>query len=236
MIPYREIIKNYENFIISIIGDKGGLGKTTFAYLLLYRILQEDPTAILIDCDDEQYSSYEFSQKRKLAGLSPMPVLNIAPEKLEEELIRLSPKHKTIILEFGKANKQEDEDDLKRRKLAVKLADLVLSPIPVSPIDAEQIAKFESKMPKEILNLPAIMIPNRVKSLGQLEALKGAEPSFKYFKLSDGYMADRLIYQDCFGQDGRTIYEMKLKSESDKEGVREFEKLFRGIFYVKKTV
>lgn len=224
------------NFIISIIGDKGGLGKTTLAYNLTYRLLREEPKTILIDCDDEQYSSYDFSQDRLKAGLSPLPVLNIAPEMLEEELKRLAPIYKIILLEFGKANKQEDAQDRKRRELAVKLGDLILSPIPVSPIDARQISKFESKQPHEIKSVPAIMIPNKVKNMKRLEALRGAEGSFQYFKLSKAFLGDRVFYQDCFEANGRSIYEMKPRNDSDKEALLEFEQLFKELFYDEKTI
>ena len=219
-----------QNLVIAIIGDKGGIGKTLIGYNLIYRLLQDEPSAQLIDCDTDQFSSGDFAEDRKLSGLKPeLPVVNISTKNLESYLLSSSKKIKVHIIEFGKSFGEDDKNRSNALELAVKLGDIILSPMQPTPADAKAFGKFEKKLPIEITKKPAILIPNRVKSAARLQSVLDLAPQLKYFKVAESYISDLTCYQDCFGDCGRTIFEIKPKSEQDRKGQKEFEQLYQEI-------
>lgn len=223
-----------KNLVIGVIGNKGGIGKTTFSYNLLYLLTTLEIPSILIDCDNDQYSSADFAHDRKSAGLKPdLNVINMASKDLESNILKLSKEYEVIIIEFGKAVDGKEEDDRSNAlKLAIKLSDKIVMPIQPSPVDAKTIAKIESKLSE--IDCPAYIVPNRVKSQGQLDALLSAKDSLRYFKFTENYLKDLLCYQDSFGLDGRSVFELqKLKEYSNQNsvmvGINNFKKLFEEI-------
>lgn len=225
-----DVENDIKNLVIAIIGDKGGIGKTLVAYNLIYRILQDEPSSQLIDCDNDQFSSADFAAIRKKAGIEPnLPVVNIPTQDLEKYLLESSKKIRISIIEFGKSFGEDEESRKKALELAVKLADIVLCPMQASPVDALAFGKFEEKLPPEIANIPALLIPNRVKTKARLKLVLDSTPDLKYFKISKSFLGDRLCYQDHFRHDGRTIFEIKGKSDSEKEAKIESENLYQEI-------
>lgn len=219
--------------IFSIIKDKGGVGASLLAYHLTRRTLDFEPSTCLIDCDDDQFTSKDFSDDRRKAGVMPhIPVFNIATKNLEKELINLSKQYKIIFIEFGKAGK-EDEFNTRNEavELAIKLSYMIICPLQPTPVDVRAFTKFAARLPVQISNVKSIIIPNRVKSLNQLKDLRAAEASLKHFTISNSFLADRLCYQEVFGYDGRTIFDIKPSSDSEKGGLREMEQLFMEIIY-----
>jgi chromosome partitioning protein len=223
------------NLIIAIVGNKGGIGKTTFGYNFTRRIIEDDPTALLIDCDNDQYSSAEFAKDRAEAKILPaLRVVNMSTQSLQKEISTLSKLHTTLIIEFGKSGDVNDKHRNTALELAIAIADIVVMPIQPSPVDAKTILKVEAKLPKAASGIPMFLIPNRVKSKGQLDALLSVAPQLQYFKFSKSYLEDRLCYQDSFGLDGRSIFE--LKTPGAKKAQQEFEQLYQEIIYDKKTI
>ena len=216
-----------KNLVIAIVGNKGGIGKTTTAYNLLYLLTVAEVSVVLIDCDNDQYSSADFANDRRNANIKPeLNVVNMPTSDLQKNILELSKKYQVILIEFGKANGDESDRNF-ALELAVKLADKIIMPIQPSPMDAKTVAKVEGKLPMAAINVPMILIPNRVKSRGQLQALLDASSSLKYFKFSESYLKDRLCYQDSFGLDGRSVFEMK--TVEAKKAQAEFKQLFEEI-------
>ena len=217
------------NFILAIVGNKGGIGKTTLAYNLLYLLTKAEVSAILIDCDNDQYSSADFANDRKKAGIEPvLNVINMPTRDLQKNIVELSKKYEVIIIEFGKATEDKEEKDRNYAlELAIKLADKVVMPIQPSPVDAKTISKVEQKLPLSAIKVSTVIVPNRVKSQGQLNSLLAAAGDLKYFKFTENYLKDRLCYQDSFALGGRSVFEMK-GSEPEK-AQKEFKQLFEEI-------
>lgn len=215
------------NYILAIMGQKGGIGKTTIAYNFYNRILRDEPSSILIDCDNDQYSSADLSFIRNDAGIEPpMPVLNMAAAELEKNIREISKNYKVIIIEFGGTMEVQEE-----MRLAAKIADKIIMPIQPSTLDARTIEKVEKKvLAVKDSGVPAVIIPNRVKSNEQLQFLLSASENLNYFVFSNNHLKDRLCYQNSFN-DGRSIFEIKPATLSEKEGVRDFEKLYLEVFY-----
>lgn len=215
------------NFVLAVMGQKGGTGKTTIAYNFYYqikKILKEDGfSAILIDCDNDQFSSTELSLLRKENNILPeLPVINMRAEDLESNIVDLSKKYNVIIIEFGGKISEE-------MKIAAKIADKIIMPLQASILDALTIKNVEKViLPIIDAEIPAIIIPNRVKTRKQLEQLLDVGKDLDYFKISDSIILDRLCYQNIFN-DGQSIFEINPKDRSESEALREFTKLFEEI-------
>lgn len=218
------------NLVIAIVGNKGGIGKTTLSYNLLYCLNKAGVSAVLIDCDNDQYSSADFAQDRKDSKILPtLEVINLPTEKLQKELPALAKKYQVILIEFGKSN-----DDAREKfrnaalELAIKVADKIIMPLQPTAPDVKTVPKVEAKLPLAAKNVPALIVPNRVKKESQLDVINGIAPLLKYFKVSKSFLGDRLCYQDSLGFDGRSIFEMK--GAQAKKAQQEFQQLFEEIF------
>lgn len=231
------------NFILAIIGNKGGIGKTTLAYNLLYLLVSMEVSAVLIDCDNDQYSSSDCSEDRRDAGIEPeLPIVNLPTEQLEKELPKLAKKYQVIIVEFGKANNDAKEKYRNLAlELAIKVADKIVMPLQPTALDIKTVLKVESKLPLAAKDVPALIIPNRISPINgakqsQLAMIRDLESRLKYFRVSKNYMCNRTCYQDSLGFSGRSIFEMDTKEFTDSQrkgarnGMKEFKPILKEIF------
>ena len=217
------------NLVIAIVGNKGGIGKTTVSYNLLFCLKKAGVSAVLVDCDNDQYSSADFAQDRKEAKIEPaLEVINLPTDQLEKELPALAKKYQVIVIEFGKSN-----DDSRERfrnqamELAIKVADKIIMPLQPTAPDIKTVPKVEAKLPFAAKNVPAFILPNRVKDESQLELIHSIKDHLKYFKISKSYLGDRLCYQHSLGLDGRSIFEMK--TGGAKKAQEEFQQFFNEV-------
>ncbi|SRR6266403_2583050 len=222
------------NFVVAVIADKGGVGKTTNGLNLLRRVLNDEPSAALIDCDNDQYSSAKIAALRKENGIMPeLNVLNMSSKYLEKNILSISKKYKVIIIEFGKAiGDMEEKERTRAIKLAVKVADKIIMPIQPTRLDTDTIDQIEQKLISlKSDNVPALIVPSRVMSKKQLKCLLNAEFSLNYFTISKSYIWNRLCYQEVH-DDGRTIFDIiKPTTKSVKSAIQESEQLYQEIFY-----
>lgn len=218
------------NLVIAVVGNKGGIGKTTLSYNLHYLFIKKEISSVLIDCDNDQYSSADFAEDRKDAGIKPdLRVINLPTEELEKELAKLSKEVQVMIIEFGKSNNDKKEKFRNEAlELAIKVADIIIMPLQPTAPDVKTVPKVEAKLPLAARNVPAIIVPNRVKKENQLEVINGILPQLKYFKVSKTFLGDRLCYQDSLGFDGRSVFEIKTKES--KKAQKEFNQLFEELF------
>lgn len=222
-----------KNLIIAIIADKGGVGKSTLGCNLLRRIIDIEPLSVLIDCDSDQHSSAKLALDRKMNSVEPaLNIVNVKLDDLETTILELSKKFKIILIEFGKAIGDMDEEErTKAIKLAAKLADKIVMPIQPTSFDTKTIEVVEKKLiALNLANIPALIIPNRVMSARQLSALTSSAPSLKYFKISKSYMENRICYQEVHDT-GKTIFDIKPKTKSERNAVSESEQIFQEIIY-----
>lgn len=222
-----------KNIVLAIIGDKGGIGKSTLATNLLRRIKDEEPLSILIDCDNDQHSSAKLAIRRKENNIEPsLEIFNIKTKELEKKVLELSKKYKIIIVEFGKAiGDMEEEERTKAVKIATKIADKIIMPMQPTTFDSETIENIEKKLiDLKLAKIPALIVPNRVMSKDQLKDLTDSEPYMSYFKVSKSYMENRICYQRVHTE-GRTIFDIKPKNKSEKNAIQESQQIFQEIFY-----
>lgn len=222
-------LKDYKNFVISAVGPKGGVGKTTFAYNLLWFFISNGVKACILDLDNGQNSSLEFATDRKKAGIKPdLPVYAVDTNNLQKELIRLSADYQVLIPEFGKGEKEEGMK--KALILAMKVSNLIVMPLQPTPPDVKSVPVAEKTLLSLKVKVPAYIIPNRVKRESQLNVIYGVRSFLRAFKVTTNFISDKLCYQDSLGFDGRSVFEMTGKDP--KKAQQELQQIFKEILYV----
>lgn len=230
--PAKKIITS---LVVAIIGDKGGIGKSTLGCNLLRRVIEDEKLAVLVDCDSDQHSSAKLSLRREKNEVNPaLNIISVKSKNLEEAIIELSTKFKIIIIEFGKAVGDVEEDErLEAVRLATKLAHKIAMPLQPTSFDVETIIEIEKRLLDLNLDkIPALIIPNRVMSKKQLAPLIFSAPHLKYFRLSKFYMENRICYQEVHDT-GKTIFDLTPKTKSEVKALEESENIYKEIFYDK---
>ena len=75
--------------IITLAQQKGGVGKTTVCVNLACQARRRKKRAVILDMDTEQGSAFFWGEKRKEAGLPPIPVVRVRSHELPAVLDRL---------------------------------------------------------------------------------------------------------------------------------------------------
>lgn len=110
--------------VISILGQKGGSGKTTLATNLAAGLIREGHKTVIIDTDPQQ-SAMEWS---KNSPESSIPVFGVVEKDLKTSLSAIDPSYSFAILDgTGKL-------ELKT-SASIRLSDLILIPVQPSPYD-----------------------------------------------------------------------------------------------------
>ena len=144
--------------IISLLNQKGGVGKTTLAIHLATGLAQHKKRVLLVDADP-QASSLDWSATRQTDGL--FAVIGLPKATLHKELPMLSSDYDVIIIDGSPR-----VYDVARS--AIMASDLVLIPVQPSPYDvwaAREIVDLleEVKPFKENLKSGFIIIILKVK-------------------------------------------------------------------------
>lgn len=210
------------NFVLAIIAQKGGVGKTTFAWNLYIRHLRVDPTAILIDCDNNQYSSFESMLTREQFKIKPeIKVEAMTAAELRDNIVEIGKKHKTIIIECGGRITEE-------LMTAMQLADKIVMPLKPANLEVRTIKNVEAVLEQSgNAEVEAVIVPNMVatsKKNKDLEEMLSLQPRF--FKFSKNYIKYRQPFISSF-KSGRAVFEMK---PVNKLAVSELESVYQEIF------
>lgn len=204
--------------IISIIGQKGGIGKTTIAWNLFITLKNNGLKAKLIDCDDNQFSSFEIAKIRQIAKNDDyiQDVVN-TPASKAIKFIHDAEKddYDVIILECGGRIDKE-------LKMAISYANQVIMPLKPSLLEIKTIENVEKVIDK-IPNFDADckILPNMTPTHhlnSDVEQMK--EYDTKYFKFMEAEIKNRGIYSNSINN-GLSIFET---STIDKKAVAEFNK------------
>lgn len=114
--------------IVSLISQKGGVGKSALARLLAVEITKSGWNAKIADLDPAQGTSTKWKARRDLAGLQP----DVAVEKFRtvERALREAERHDLLILD-GPAHAEQGG------RIMAKASDLVIMPTGYSLDDME---------------------------------------------------------------------------------------------------
>jgi chromosome partitioning protein len=140
--------------IISLLNQKGGVGKTTLSIHIATALSLLEKSVLLVDADP-QGSSLDWGASREDVGL--FPVIGLPKANLHKELPKHAPKYDFIIVDGPPR-----VNDLARS--AIMASDIVLIPVQPSPYDiwaAKEIIDMldEAKTFKE--NLKSAFVINR---------------------------------------------------------------------------
>lgn len=111
-------------FVIAVLNQKGGAGKTTLATNLSYSFLLNKRKTLLVD-SDPQGSARDW---REANPSSPLPVVGLDRETISKDLEAIWSGYDLIVIDGA--------PQLEKMSIAiVKIADLILIPVQPSPYD-----------------------------------------------------------------------------------------------------
>jgi chromosome partitioning protein len=190
---------------ISVLNQKGGVGKTTLSTGLASVLSEAGYTVLLIDADP-QGSSLLWKNARKEASL--FPVVGIPHDQLNKEVTALGQAYDFVII--------DGPPSLSKVSLsAIMASEMVLIPVQPSPYDiwaAEDISEqvTQGQTVKPMLKCAFVInrkIPNTVIGRAVVERLK----QYPHPTLQSS-LTQRVIFAEA-ANEGKTL------SEIDKEGV-----------------
>lgn len=185
--------------IISLLNQKGGVGKTTLAVHLAVGLSQKDMRVLLVD-SDPQGSALSWAENRE--GDSPFPVVGIPKATLHKELPKLAKNYDHIVID----GPPRVYDVARSAALA---SDVILIPVQPSPYDVwatEEITKIIQDVRAFNDHLKAFFVINRkivnsVIGRDVIDALSG-------FKLPvmKAQLCQRVGFAETAGE-GKTVLE-----------------------------
>lgn len=112
-------------YVIAVLNQKGGVGKTTISCNLACALAQDHPGEVLLVDQDPQGSSLDWNE---VNGGSLIPVLGMSRETLPVDLKAVSDNYQYIVIDGAPAAD-------KLAAAALKVADLVILPVTPSAYD-----------------------------------------------------------------------------------------------------
>lgn len=204
--------------IVSVIGQKGGIGKTTVAWNLFVNIKNNGFKVKLIDCDENQFSSFEIAKIRQMVKNDDYikDVINTPASSAVDFIIDAEKQHyNVVILECGGRIDKE-------LKMAISYANQVIMPLKPSLLEIKTIANVEKvidKIPnfRADCRIVANMTPTHHLNS---DSSQMRECETKYFKFMESELKHRAIYANSINK-GLCIYET---SPIDFKATAEFDK------------
>lgn len=209
---------NKMTHIISFIGQKGGIGKSTVAWNLFVTLKNNELKVKLIDCDDNQFSSFEIAKIRQMAKSDNyiFDVINTtASQAIDFINDAENEEYDVVILECGGRIDNE-------LKMAISYANQVIMPLKPALLEIKTIENVEKVIDK-IPNFSADckILPNMVPTHhlnNDVEQMKHFPT--RHFKFMDSEIKSRSIYANSINT-GLSIYE---SYPQDKKAITEFNK------------
>jgi chromosome partitioning protein len=141
--------------IISLLNQKGGVGKTTLAVHLASALAQRGKRVMLVDADP-QGSALDWAARRGGDSL-PFPVIGLPKPTLHKELPKLEADYDVIVVDGAPR-----VYDVARS--AIMASDLILIPVQPSPYDvwaAKEIVDLLTEVQPFKENLKSVFVINR---------------------------------------------------------------------------
>lgn len=204
--------------IFSIIGQKGGIGKTTIAWNLFVVLKSNGLKVKLIDCDDNQFSSFEIAKIRQISKNDNYinDVINTTASNAVTHINEAEKNnYDVIVLECGGRIDKE-------LKMAISYANQVIMPLKPSLLEIRTIKNVE-KVIDRIPNFSAkcMILPNITSTHhlnNDVEQMRNLYT--EYFSFMDVELKNRSAYSNSITS-GLSIYEttpidIKATTEFDK--------------------
>lgn len=200
--------------VICIAHQKGGVGKSTIAANLAVEFSKYTPTKI-IDLDYQQSLTF-FNQVRTHNNLEPLDIITPTPTvSTIANVIRHT--DELIIIDSGGF-------DANLNRLAIALADLVITPIAISYVDIrglqtfkQIIASINEKLDEKV-NVYVLLNNINPTAVNPVEEFKEyiLNNHKDYFNVFETVIRKRADFVKCF-EEGKSVIEMDINSKAANE-------------------
>jgi chromosome partitioning protein len=197
--------------IISVLNQKGGVGKTTLAVHIATALAQKGNRVLLVDAD-QQGSALDWSASRNGNSQPLFPVIGLPKKSLHRELPALAEDYKYVVID-GPPRVNEVA------RSAILASDLVLIPVQPSPYDvwaAKEIVDLLSEVTTFNEKVKSAFVINRKivnTAIGRdvTEALSGYP-----IPVLNAQICQRVPFAETAGS-GQTVLEVDPESLAAKE-------------------
>lgn len=148
------------SYVITMGGQKGGVGKTSLAVALVEEYIERGLWACVLDADPQE-SALSWASNAEREGTDPKrtaPVFAVKPAELQERVRSLGRRYDVIVIDTPGTQPSE-------QRQAVECADLVLLPSPPSPIELRALYRGDlwvSQLREQHPHLAAAIVLNCV--------------------------------------------------------------------------
>lgn len=221
--------------VTSCTNQKGGVGKSTAARNTHVKDIYLEKKSIILDCDDDQHSCWEFNKRReffkKKDGLD-IPSLNIVKMNyadLKEGILEYAKKFEHIIID-------PPGNSSKETKLAMAVADRLVCWLKYGQDEMDTMPKMQELfVQSKNSSIPAFMIPNeistnyRIKPV-ELEKFKTCiETKAPLFKMTKSFISFRYAYKTS-RETGLAVFELT-GAEKSRPAITEFNNYYKEVFH-----
>lgn len=219
--------------ILTVGGEKGGVGKSTLAVHLAYMLASSGRDPLLIDADPQGSTSNFTAARDERAALPRLPCVQKLGKGLAHDVRALANRYSDVILDTGGRDTVE-------LRLAMLVSDRVLIPINCSAFNWWTLEKVDQLVGEAKLSNPDVhtsVMLNRAPGNPQLrrrkvitanERLKSAE--FTNLDVLASVLVERTAFQDN-EEFGLTVWEPSvLRGTVDQIACAELATLYREIF------
>jgi chromosome partitioning protein len=213
--------------IIVVSHQKGGVGKSTIAWNLA-TLLQEQYPVELVDLDIQRTLTYANELRRQQENLTPLNIKTFDSPQDFKKYINGDSDDRLSIIDVGGF-------DSSMNRLAIVVADLVITPVSDKSFELLGIRTFEKTL-REVNELVEhevkvnVLFNNLNPQKSRLEGLKAFINKSPYFDLFESVLRHRTDYDRSAGE-GKNVIEYAPKSKAADE-IRELAKEIKKILKI----
>jgi chromosome partitioning protein len=222
-----------DTMILTVGGEKGGVGKSTLAVHLCYMLAAAGRDPLLIDADP-QGSASNFTAARDDRGAKPrLTCVQKLGKGLAHDVRALAARYSDVVIDTGGRDTAE-------LRLAMLISETVVVPINCSAFNWWTLEKVDQLVGEALLSNPdlrSLVLLNRAPSNPMLRRRKIAtardrlaSAEFSNLKLLDAALVERTVFQDN-EEFGMTVWEASvLRGTIDSNACNEVAALYKEIF------
>lgn len=221
--------------ITGFVNQKGGVGKSTGARNTHVKDIYLGKQSVILDCDDDQHSCYEFNKRReffkKKDGLD-IPSLNVVKmnySDLKDGILEYAKKFDHLIID-------PPGNSSKETKFVMAISTRLVSWLKYGQDEMDTMPKMQELLTQsKNSSIPAFIIPNEISTNyrikpTELEKLKQCvEKKAPSFKITNSFISFRYAYKTS-RETGLAVFELK-GAERSRAAIVEFNNYYNEVFH-----